>query len=179
MTKSIQKKPKVTSQWTADFNGHKCYAKTKKELLERCAKEIERTEAEGKPWTLAHEWETERTYWPKVLIINRNYETIIDQFNNKLKGNSFHWIDSSGSRSVYWYGNKFVSSYNYAIDLPIEVFESLKNYFKELEIDEPFMMRREDPGLGIYIPEIDNPIREMGCLPDGVMALTGGKDNEK
>tara|TARA_Y100001963_G_C6509564_1_gene321503 strand:- start:53 stop:586 length:534 start_codon:yes stop_codon:yes gene_type:complete len=172
----IKKKPAVVSKWTADFYNHKSYASTKKELLERCANEIKKTEEEGRGWTLAHEWVTQRTWWPQVLIINREYENHVNKFCKTLKGYSLHWADSAGTRSVFWYGPKFASNYDRAKDLPVEVFENLKKYFDDLKIEVPLILRREDPGVGIFIPEIDQPVMEKGEIPDGVMVLTGGEN---
>ena len=33
-------------------------------------------------------------------------------------------------------------------------------------------IRIEDPGLGIFIPEIDNAVREAGGIPDGVIQIS-------
>jgi len=104
---------------------------------------------------------------PKVLIIDRSIDPTrwIDHPTHTL-----HWTDSSGSRSVWWWGPQESDSYDDAESLPVEVFEKIAA--KVAKRKRPVLcLRREDPGLGIVIPEIDFPIAEAGGIPDGCIML--------
>ena len=98
----------------------------------------------------------------KVLIIDRN-------LNPSVWADGLHWCDSSGTRSV-WYFNPDEDSYETAQDLPNAVFEKIEWHVSNLRrngCQVLLCIRREDPGLGIWIDEIDRPIFEAGGLPDG------------
>jgi hypothetical protein len=177
MTKTLtKKKPKITSRWCVDFYGSKMFGSTKQSVLELAANKIQKTEEAGRGWTLSHEWRTERTWWPEVLIISRDYEHYLASFNKTLKTNIFHWTDSCGSRAVYFYGPKYATDYDRAKDLPVTVFEDLQKYFKLKDIEVPLLLRRKDPGTGIFIPEIDVPVINKGDTPDGAIALEAKKE---
>jgi hypothetical protein len=89
--------------------------------------------------------------WPIVLVIDRIIP--VKRFSPHL-----HWTDSCGTRSV-WYYNEQGDDYDTATDLPEELFNKIVTSFKNSSTVPKTMLRIQDPGLGIYIPSIDNPIR--------------------
>ena len=94
---------------------------------------------------------------PQVLIIDRGYEHKAYEVSKHL-----HWTDSSGSRSVvYW--NDESDDYELNKDLPVSVFKKIKAKVPKHKL----CIRREDPGLGIWIPELDERVAEAGGVPDG------------
>ena len=103
-----------------------------------------------------------------VLIIDRSIDPNrwVDHPTHKL-----HWTDSSGSRSVYWWGQKVADDYDAAEDLPVEVYKKIAAKLARRK-NPVLCMRREDPGLGIWIPEIDDAVAESGKLPDGCILNT-------
>ena len=103
----------------------------------------------------------------KVLIINR-------RINPTVWVPALHWCDSSGHRSVYFY-NPAGADYESAVDLPCYVFEKILWHVGNLSAADGIhylCLRREDPGLGIWIPEIDQPVKDAGELPDGCIPIT-------
>ena len=105
----------------------------------------------------------------KVLIIDRqiNPEAWIPD--------GLQWVDSSGSRSVF-YWDPLNQGYENATDLPEPIFRQIEKQFNRLKETDPDLnlglcIRREDPGLGIFIPEIDNPVIASGQLPDGCIRI--------
>ena len=40
-------------------------------------------------------------------------------------------------------------------DLPFQTFQLFKEFLAERHTDVDLLMHREDPGLGIYLPELD------------------------
>ena len=61
------------------------------------------------------------------------------------------------------------------IDIPEDLFERCKAFVsRRRSLKKRLFIRREDPGLGIIIPEIDNPVAEAGGVPDGVIQLSKG-----
>tara|TARA_Y100001963_G_C6631582_1_gene376560 strand:- start:314 stop:652 length:339 start_codon:yes stop_codon:yes gene_type:complete len=104
----------------------------------------------------------------KVLILDR-------QLNPKAWIENIHLVDSSGSRNVWFYS--LTGDYDDAKDLPQELFDKVKWHCSNLKKnghEVSICMLREDPGLGIFIPEIDQPIIDSGQLPDGCIKLEGG-----
>ena len=156
----------MKQRWSVEVGHGKTYGKTKAEVLELCAGCIAEAEAKGQPWTLNHEWIKARTSWPKVVIVSRTHDQHVESFtfgNHKL-----HWTDSCGSRSVFWYGEINENDYDKAKDIPSSVYQRLVDHVITQSKSQPeLMMRRDDPGLGIYIPEIDDKIAEAGGVPDG------------
>ena len=69
---------------------------------------------------------------------------------------------------MFWYGEINEDNYDKAKDIPSSVYQMLVDHVITKSKSQPeLMMRREDPGLGIYIPEIDDKIAEAGGVPDG------------
>lgn len=103
----------------------------------------------------------------KVLIINRRIDPTVWI-------PALHWCDSSGGRSVYYY-NPAGADYESAVDLPSYVYEKIQWHVNNLSAVDGIQylcLRREDPGLGIWLPEIDQPIADAGQLPDGCLKLS-------
>tara|TARA_B100000405_G_scaffold57653_1_gene39092 strand:+ start:1843 stop:2361 length:519 start_codon:yes stop_codon:yes gene_type:complete len=156
-------------RWSFEYNGHTSFADSLEELLDRPLVKEEITEAteNGRGYEIAQTFTKPRTDWPMVLIIDRSIDPTrwIDHPTHTL-----HWTDSSGSRSVWWWGRQGSDSYEDAESLPVEVFEKIAARVAKRK--RPVLcMRREDPGLGIFIPEIDLPVAEAGGIPDGVLVL--------
>ena len=102
----------------------------------------------------------------QVLVIDRD-------LNPAVWADGLHWCDSSGSRSV-WYFNPYGDSYETAQDLPDSVFQKIERHVHTLRgngHNVRLCIKREDPGLGIWIPEIDQPIKDAGQLPDGCIPV--------
>ena len=106
----------------------------------------------------------------KVLILDR-------QLNPLAWIDNIHLADSSGNRNVWFYS--LTGDYDDAKDLPQELFDKVERHCSNLKKnghDVSICMLREDPGLGIFIPEIDQPILDSGQLPDGCIKLEGGQN---
>ena len=153
-------------QWSFKYSkGGRLFAKTLPELLDRSAKYREKLDAEGKGYDLVLTFSKPRTVWPKVLIIDRDINPNV-WFPEE---SGLHWTDSSGSRAVYFWNPKG-DEYDREIDLPEDVFHHIHmrvNNLRKAGHEVQLCMRRDDPGLGIWIPEIDEPIVEAGGIPDG------------
>lgn len=156
----------MKQRWSVEIGPSKSYGDTKAEILKRCADRIAKAEAKGQSWTLNHEWIKPRTSWPKVVIVSRTHDQYVDSFTwGKHK---LHWTDSCGSRSVFWWGEINEDDYDKAKDIPFDIYQMLVDHVITKSKSKPeLMMRRDDPGLGIYIPEIDDKIAEAGGVPDG------------
>ena len=86
---------------------------------------------------------------------------VIDRINNPKvwvsNPDALHWVDSCGSRSV-WFWNPEGEDYERASDLPLDEFEKIAWHCENLKAAGEHVgicARMEDPGLGIYIPELD------------------------
>ena len=102
----------------------------------------------------------------QVLVIDRELDA--SAWDDRL-----HWCDSSGTRSV-WFFNAFEDEYKTAEDLPDPVFKKVERHINRLRgngHNVRLCIKREDPGLGIWIPEIDKPIKDAGRLPDGCLPI--------
>ena len=98
----------------------------------------------------------------QVLIIDRVLDVSV--WDDRL-----YKCDSSGSRSV-WFFTSRREFYGEAEDLPDAVFKKIEWHVHNLRWNGnnvQLCIKREDPGLGIWIPEIDQPIKDAGQLPDG------------
>lgn len=88
----------------------------------------------------------------KVLIIDRD-------LNPTVWADGLHLADSSGDRSI-WYYNPLGPDYKTAEDLPDAVIEKIQWHVHNLRKsghNVRLCIRRDDPGLGIVIPELDRP----------------------
>ena len=106
----------------------------------------------------------------KVLILDRKW-------NPTVWVDNIHLVDSSGNRNVWFYS--LTGDYDDAQDLPLELFEKVEWHCSNLKkngCEVLICMRREDPGLGIFIPEIDKPIIDSGELPDGCIPIEKPSD---
>lgn len=129
------------------------------ELLDRVRKTHKdplRLEDQGKRWELAIKVvKVHKGRYPFVLVMDRRYDALTEQI--KEDGCGFHWTDSSGLRSVFWWGPESSKDYTEAIDLPESAFAALQSLLKQRGITPSICLRILDPGLGIYIPELDDP----------------------
>ncbi len=121
------------------------FAKTKKELLPQLSHPVSE-------YTITRETIPGWTRPDLVLVISRKLEATVNFFSNNFlpEGPSLEWCDSSGSRSVFLY---MVNGDQQ--DLPHRTFQEFKVFLSEREIKPDLIMHREDPGLGIYLPELD------------------------
>ena len=115
---------------------------------------------------------------PIVLILDRQLDPceLVKIFYRQTKqkpirdiNKMLHWTDSCGTRAVWYYSP---DSYAEATDFPEDLFkiiEEMVNIWKKLGQTCSICMRREDPGLGIHIPEIDDAVIAAGGLPDGAL----------
>lgn len=121
--------------------------------------------------------------YPAVLIFDRGFDPVsllrgLDQEIRQEGGaplssgfpyeTHLHWVDSSGSRAVWYWSPS--GDYEDAQDLPEHLFAILEILVAQMRRQGrtvSICSRREDPGLGIYIPELDDPIIEAGGTPDG------------
>lgn len=163
-------KPKIHDSWEVHLDNTVFSGKTKEEVLKRASGSIKKREAEGLSWQLHHVWATERTKpWPKVLIVGssdgdcgRPADSMVAKFSNDEKlmpKGRLMWTDSAGTRSVFWYTESTKYSPNYekdAMDLPAEVFLKLGSWLDLNKVPVHLLLRREDPGLGIFLEE-DTP----------------------
>ena len=121
--------------------------------------------------------------YPAVLIFDRSFDPIrilahIDT-EVRLEGKAplasqypyhthLHWCDSCGTRAVWYWSHS--GDYEDAQDLPEGLFTLLEIIVAEMRRQGrtvSICSRREDPGLGIYIPELDDPVLDAGGIPDG------------
>lgn len=93
-----------------------------------------------------------------VLVIDRRFDRAVRAFSDThLPDNqALEWADSSGNRSVHLFmldGEQ--------VDLPYRTFQLFKEFLAERHTDVDLLMHREDPGLGIYLPELDEALMEV------------------
>ena len=143
----------LQARWSFKYQFGTSFFDSLDELLSCPSVQEEITEAteNGRTYEIAQTFTKPRTDWPMVLIIDRSIDPTrwIDHPTHGL-----HWTDSSGSRSVWWWGPQGADSYDDAESLPVEVFEKIAARVAKRK--RPVLcLRREDPGLGIMIPEID------------------------
>tara|TARA_Y100000401_G_scaffold111289_1_gene109396 strand:+ start:84 stop:596 length:513 start_codon:yes stop_codon:yes gene_type:complete len=154
-------------RWSFKYRFGTSFFDSLEELLASSQKDMAEATENGRMYEIAQTFTKPRTDWPMVLIIDRSIVPTrwIDHPTHTL-----HWTDSSGSRSVWWWGPQESDSYDDAESLPVEVFEKIAARVAKRK--RPVLcIRREDPGLGIFIPEIDLPVAEAGGVPDGVIVL--------
>lgn len=105
----------------------------------------------------------------QVLVIDRS----VDPYRSltPAQRNALQWCDSSGNRSVFYWdptGDGYSES---GEDLPVAIFKIIKSGVKMIR-PNALCLRMEDPGIGIWIDEIDQPVRKAGGLPDGCIRVT-------
>ena len=142
-------------------NGAMSFAKTKKELLARFPNshhEMKITKEQRPGWSRPD----------LVLVIDRRFDRVVQVFSDKHLPNNqaLEWADSCGNRSVHLFmlnGEQ--------VDLPYRTFQLFKDFLAERHTDVDLLMHREDPGLGIYLPELDEAILQAGGTPDGCIKV--------
>jgi len=137
------------------------FGKTKKILMSRLSRP-------ASEYTITKE---ERPGWSRpdlVLVIDRRFDAAVQVFSDSYLPDDqrLEWADSSGSRSVHLFmlnGEQ--------VDLPHRTFQILKDFLAERYTDIDLLMHREDPGLGIFLPELDEAILQAGGSPDGCIKV--------
>ena len=121
----------------------------------RAQRAIETCKLRGEAWGYSQSWWFPRTRWPQVLVIDRSLDKEVEAFNSTLNDERFHWTDSSGGRSVWWWGDVEATDYSQAKDLPEMVYEGFRIFLltKEISLNSYLCLRIKDPGLGIVLPE--------------------------
>jgi len=140
-----------TYRWVAQRDRCFTFGKTKKILMSRLShpvSEYKITKEELPGWSRPD----------LVLVIDRRFDPAVQVFSNKhLPDNqTLEWADSSGNRSVHLFmldGEQ--------VDLPYRTFQLFKEFLAERHTDVDLLMHREDPGLGIYLPELDEALMEV------------------
>ena len=127
------------------------YNKTKKQLFDRLVHPVSEyviTKEEVPGWSRPD----------LVLVIDRRFDSAVQAFSNTHlpENQALEWADSSGNRSVHLFmldGEQ--------VDLPYRTFQLFKDFLAERFTDVDLLMHREDPGLGIYLPELDEAVMEV------------------
>ena len=103
-----------------------------------------------------------------VLVIDRRFDAAVQVFSDTHlpQEQSLEWADSSGNRSVHLFMLDGEQQ-----DLPYRTFEMFKQFLAERHTDVDLLMIREDPGLGIFLPELDEAILQAGGIPDGCIKV--------
>ena len=118
--------------------------------------------------------ESKDTKWnfPKCIVCSRDLEDLVEDFSNRLASEyEISGIDWCGSRVVMLYHLK--DDTEKAIDIPEDLFERCKTFVsRRRSLKKRLFIRIEDPGLGIFIPDIDNAVIKSGSLPDGCIAVS-------
>ena len=135
-----------------------------------------------------HAGATGDRHFPIVLILDRQLDPceLVKIFYRETKqelkhdiNKVLHWTDSCGSRAVWYYS---LGDYSQATDFPEDLFkiiEEMVKIWRESGQACSICMRREDPGMGIHIPEIDDAVIAAGGLPDGALHLIDPKENNQ
>ena len=134
-----------TYRYKAERNRCTTFGKTKKALMSRLshpASEYEITREELPGWSRPD----------LVLIIDRRFDQAVEAFSRAHlpEDQALEWADSCGNRSVFLFmvGGE-------QVDLPYRTFQLFKEFLAERHTDVDLLMIREDPGLGIHLPELD------------------------
>ena len=103
-----------------------------------------------------------------VLVLDRRFDRAVQVFSDTHlpDDQSLEWADSSGNRSVHLFmlnGEQ--------VDLPHRTFQMFKEFLAERHTGVDLLMHREDPGLGIFLPELDEAILQAGGTPDGCIKV--------
>ena len=134
-----------TYRWKAQRDRCSIFGKTKKILMSRLSRP-------ASEYTITKE---ERPGWSRpdlVLVIDRRFDRAVEAFSDTHLPleQSLEWADSSGNRSVHLF---MVDGEQQ--DLPYRTFQLFKDFLAERHTDVDLLMIREDPGLGIFLPELD------------------------
>ena len=140
-----------TYRWKAERDRSSTFGKTKKILMSRLShpvSEYKITREELPGWSRPD----------LVLVIDRRFDRAVQVFSDTQlpDDQSLEWADSSGNRSVHLFmlnGEQ--------VDLPHRTFQMFKEFLAERHTDVDLLMHREDPGLGIYLPELDEALMEV------------------
>ena len=153
--------PKVRYKAEHTKRRYRLLAKSKKELLTRlmhpeCEYKISKEIFPG---------------WSRpdlVLVIDRRFDRAVQLYSDTHlpDGQSLEWADSSGNRSVHL----FMADGEQG-DLPYRTFQIFKDFLLERYTNVDLLMHREDPGLGIYLPELDESLLHAGDTPDGFVKM--------
>ena len=103
-----------------------------------------------------------------VLVIDRRFDLAVQAFSDTHlpQEQSLEWADSSGNRSVFLFMLNGEQQ-----DLPFRAFEMFKEFLAQRHTGVDLLMIREDPGLGIFLPELDEAILQAGGIPDGCIKV--------
>tara|TARA_R100000030_G_scaffold18136_1_gene12439 strand:+ start:232 stop:918 length:687 start_codon:yes stop_codon:yes gene_type:complete len=150
-----------TYRYKAERNRSATFGKTKKVLLSRLShpvSEYKITREELPGWSRPD----------LVLVIDRRFDCAVQVFSDTHlpDDQSLEWADSSGSRSVHLFMLDGEQQ-----DLPFRTFQLFKEFLLERHADIDLLMIREDPGLGIFLPELDEAILQVGGTPDGCIKV--------
>ena len=150
-----------TYRWKAQRDRSSTFGKTKKALMSRLShpvSEYKITKEELPGWSRPD----------LVLVIDRRFDPAVQAFSDTHlpQEQSFEWADSSGNRSVHLFMLDGEQQ-----DLPYRTFELFKQFLAERHTDVDLLMIREDPGLGIFLPELDEAILQAGGIPDGCIKV--------
>ena len=114
---------------------------------------------------------TKRFFTSRIEFINKCLDFLYDE---EFKSCYLKEVDACGTRVVFECLSRHTGKQK---SLPKKLFDLIKKdlieQIEEAELSgEPWMLHRQDPGLGIYIPEIDDPVAKAGGIPDGVLAFS-------
>jgi len=142
-----------SGRWCVQLGRQRIYASTRAEALSRAKSSIQKAKQTGESWSISQEVLPGWTVPPMVLVFDRNHEAAIQEFNELMlyRDQLLDGVDWCGNRVVY----RFLED-GQQVDLPFDVYEELLLALKSWHIEPDLCMRREDPGLGIYLPEIDD-----------------------
>ena len=85
---------------------------------------------------------------------DRYVEAFNDGFLSNPSLGNLNWVDSSGTRSVFFYTKPgVVRNYKNASDLPTYIFEGLAIFFRLNDVPCHLFLLQEDPGIGIILPQ--------------------------
>ena len=140
------------SHYKAQRGSMSQFGKTRKELLGR----LVYPESE---YTITRESIPGWSRPDLVLVIDRRFDNAVKAFSDTClpQEQSIEWADSSGNRSVHLF---MVDGEQQ--DLPFRTFELFKQFLAERHTDVDLLMIREDPGLGIFLPELDEALVGVG-----------------
>ena len=139
------------SRYKAQRGNMSQFGKTRKELLDR----LVYPESE---YTITKETVPGWSRPDLVLVIDRRFDRAVQVFSDKHLPDvqSLEWADSSGNRSVHLF---MVNGEQQ--DLPFRTFQLFKEFLLERHTDVDLLMIREDPGLGVVLPELDEALMEV------------------